>query len=128
MRAVPSESVALIEFLTRSRVQTSPVSLARLLLGALTVERFERDRTVMTSGRLTVEDHRLGRTDTDYRVLDTDGRPIFRINIKFHGTPFQQALDRVGLEPEDCFPLATYKIDQALERQRQEACPTCSLS
>jgi hypothetical protein len=97
--------------------------LAQLLLGALTEERFSREKEALTAGRLTVEDHRLGRTDTDYRVLDGGGRPIFRINIKFHGTAFAKAQEYVGLAPDDCFALATYKINQALVRQRAEALP-----
>lgn len=97
--------------------------LAQLLLGALTEERFAKEKEELVAGRLTVEDHRLGRTDTDYRVLNGGGRPIFRINIKFHGTEFAQARERVGLDPNDCFALATYKIHQALVRQRAEALP-----
>jgi len=97
--------------------------LAQLLLGILTEQRFGREKEELVAGRLTVEDHRLGRTDTDYRVLNGGGKPIFRINIKFHGTAFEQAQDRVGLSPADCFPLATYKIHQALVRQGDEALP-----
>ncbi|MGH6805076.1 MAG: hypothetical protein ACREC3_17185 [Methyloceanibacter sp.] len=97
--------------------------LAQLLLGALTEERFAKEKEALTAGRLTVEDHRLGRTDTDYRVLNGGGRPIFRINIKFHGTAFDKAQEYVELAPDDCFALATYKIHQALVRQRAEALP-----
>ena len=110
------------------RIATEQISahrfrLAQLLLGALAEERFQREKEELTSGRLMIEDHRLGRTDTDYRVLNGDRRPIFRINIKFHGTAFETARERVGLAPEDCFALATYKIHQALARQRDEALP-----
>ena len=104
-------------------VASNRFRLAQLLLGALTEERFEKEKEELTAGRLIIEDHRLGRTDTDYRVLNGGRRPIFRINIKFHGTAFEQARDRVGLAPEDCFALATYKIHQALVRQRDEALP-----
>ena len=97
--------------------------VAQLLLGALTEERFEREKQELTAGRLMVEDHRLGRTDTDYRVLNGGGKPIFRINIKFHGSAFQQARVHVGLDSDDCFALATYKIHQALARQRDESLP-----
>lgn len=97
--------------------------LAQLMLGALTEERFEREKAELTAGHLMVEDHRLGRTDTDYRVLNGSRRPIFRINIKFHGSAFEQARERVGLAPAECFALATYKINQALIRQRDEALP-----
>ncbi|MGH7392580.1 MAG: hypothetical protein ACREM3_24450 [Candidatus Rokuibacteriota bacterium] len=108
---------------TPETVDAQRFRLAQLLLGALTEERFEREKEELTSGRLIIEDHRLGRTDTDYRVLNGGRKPIFRINIKFHGTAFQQARERVGLDPEDCFALATYKIHQALVRQREEALP-----
>lgn len=97
--------------------------IAQLLLGALTEERFDREKEELVAGRLVVEDHRLGRGDTDYRVLNGNQKPIFRINIKFHGSAFDQARDRVELDPNDCFPLATYKIHQALVRQQAEALP-----
>jgi hypothetical protein len=53
-------------------------------------------------------------------MLNGSGRPVWRINIKFHGSPFRKAAEYVGLETEDCFPLATYKIHQALQKQEAE--------
>jgi hypothetical protein len=68
-------------------------------------------------------DIREGRTDTDYRVLNGLNRPIYRLNIKFFGSTFRRAPDLVGLDPDDCFPLATYKILGALEKQNEEHLP-----
>jgi len=51
------------------------------------------------------------------------GNPVCRMNIKFHGTMFRRAQELVGLDPDDCFALATYKIFNALRRQEQEAVP-----
>jgi hypothetical protein len=68
-------------------------------------------------------DLRESRTDTDYRVLNGKERPIYRLNIKFFGSTFRRGVELVGLEPEDCFPLATYKIIGALEKQNQEHLP-----
>jgi hypothetical protein len=65
----------------------------------------------------------VGRTDTDYRLLTPDGRALFRLNIKFHGTLFAQAKEYVDLEPSDCFALATYKISAALKKQDEEGLP-----
>jgi len=48
---------------------------------------------------------------------------VYRINIKFHGSRFRRAQDLVGLEPSDCFALATYKICSALQKQEEEALP-----
>jgi hypothetical protein len=62
-------------------------------------------------------------SDTDYRLIDGQGRYLFRINIKFHGSLFRQAKEWVGLEPENCFALATYKIKSALEKQDEEKKP-----
>ena len=95
-----------------------------MLLGAMAEKHFELAAREMTGGRrLRIEDHRTQRSDTDYRLLNGDDRPIFRMNIKFHGTLFRQAKEQVGLEPEDCFALATYKICSAMEKQRAEDLP-----
>ena len=69
---------------------------------------------------MKLEDERLARNDTDYRVLNGKGRPVFRLNIEFHGAHFRKALEMVGLKPEDCFALVTYKIHGALEKQDDE--------
>lgn len=98
--------------------------IAQILLGTLAERRFEVFAREMTGGRdLRIEDHRRSRTDTDYRVLNGGGDPVFRLNIKFHGALFKQARDTVGLEPEDCFALATYKIHNALLRQEKDVLP-----
>jgi hypothetical protein len=68
-------------------------------------------------------DLREGRSDTDYRVTNGKGRPIYRLNIKFFGSTFRRGAELVGLEPEDCFPLATYKILSANEKQDAEHLP-----
>jgi hypothetical protein len=68
-------------------------------------------------------DLREGRTDTDYRLLNGQDRPIYRINIKFTGSLFRRAAEMVDLAPEDCFPLATYKIYGALQKQEAEHLP-----
>lgn len=127
LRALQSEELSAVigklPEVAAERIGASRFRIAQLLLGALTEERFQREKEELIAGRLIVEDHRLGRTDTDYRVLNGDRKPIFRINIKYHGSAFEQAQTWVGLAPGDCFALATYKINQALERQRKEALP-----
>lgn len=56
-------------------------------------------------------------------MYNGQGRPIYRINIKFHGARFRRAPELVGLDPHDCFALATYKIYSALQKQEQEGLP-----
>lgn len=98
--------------------------IGQLLIGQLAEQAFEtmyRERLGTTELRL--EDNREARHDTDYRVLNGLNRPVFRINIKFHGTRFRNAKTLVGLDPDDCFALATYKIHQALIKQEREVLP-----
>lgn len=98
--------------------------LGQLLLGRCAEATFERIyRSEVHSDEFELKDLREGRTDTDYRLLNGRGRPLFRINIKFHGSPFRRASELVGLKSEDCFALATYKIHSALQKQRDDALP-----
>lgn len=95
-----------------------------MLLGALAERRFEELCDEITGGGvLQIEDHRPSRSDTDYRLLNGNDSPICRLNIKFHGSLFRDAPRYVGLEPPDCFALATYKIQNALKRQEEERLP-----
>jgi hypothetical protein len=95
-----------------------------MLLGALAERRFEEiSKEIAGEEFLRIEDHRPSRSDTDYRLLNGNNKPICRLNIKFHGSLFRDAPRYVGLQPEDCFALATYKIQNALRRQEQENLP-----
>jgi hypothetical protein len=95
--------------------------LGQLILGRAAEAAFEDiyKRDVGTT-EFRLVDQRVDRSDTDYRMLNGSGRPVWRVNIKFHGSPFRKAPEYVGLEPDDCFPLATYKIYQALQKQEAE--------
>ena len=98
--------------------------IAQMLLGVLAERRFEDLTNQITGGGvLRIEDHRLSRTDTDYRLLNGNDNPIYRFNVKFHGSLFREAQRYVGLDPGDCFALATYKINNALRRQGAEKLP-----
>jgi hypothetical protein len=96
----------------------------QLLLGRCAELAFEEIyKSEMHAEEFDLRDLRERRTDTDYRLYNGRGRPVYRINIKFHGSPFRRAAELVGLEPEDCFALATYKIHSALQKQQQEGLP-----
>lgn len=98
--------------------------LGQLLLAALAERAFERlYRKALGAEELQLEDQRSGYTETDYRVLNGARRPVFRLNIKFHGTLFANARAMVGLEPTDCFGLATYKVWQGMHKQQTEVLP-----
>jgi hypothetical protein len=98
--------------------------LGQLLLAALAERAFERlYRQTLGTEELQLEDQRSGYNETDYRVLNGNRRPVFRLNIKFHGTLFANAKDMVNLDPEDCFALATYKVWQGMQKQHTEILP-----
>jgi hypothetical protein len=102
---------------------------ARQIVGNLIVGRCaeltfeELYKQHMHTTELELRDLREGRSDTDYRLFNGKGRPVYRVNIKFHGSLFRRAKEMVGLEPEDCFALATYKIDGALQKQKKDELP-----
>lgn len=98
--------------------------IGQLLLGELAERSFmDIYRETMGADELILEDERISRNETDYRILNGQRRPVFRINIKFHGTLFRNARGLVGLDPEDCFALATYKIHQGLLKHETERLP-----
>jgi hypothetical protein len=109
---------------TEERLLRARAGIAQMMLGFLAEHHFEQSsEALLQSGGFRITDDRSDASDTDYRLLDTDDRPVCRLNIKFHGTLFRAAKEYVGLEPDDCFALATYKIANALERQKEEAVP-----
>ena len=98
--------------------------LGQLLLGHVAELVFARMfKAEMPNQELSLKDVREGRTDTDYRLLNDGKRPVYRLNIKFHGSRFRRAAELVGLDPEDSFALATYKIHGALKKQEEEQLP-----
>ena len=98
--------------------------LVQILLGRAAELAFEElYRVELGTHEFELVDVREGRTDTDYRLLNGRKRPIYQINIKFTGSTFRRAPELVGLSPDDCFPLATYKIFNALKKQEEEHLP-----
>jgi hypothetical protein len=77
----------------------------------------------INSREFSMTDVRHGRTNTDFRLLNGGGRPLYRFNVKFFGSIFRRGAEMVGLAPSDCFPLATYKILAALQEQDREHLP-----
>jgi hypothetical protein len=125
--AVQSEdSLGFVLGESEAKAKPNDVTRRRNLVGQLIVGRaaevvfeeiYQRE---LGSSEFTIADHRLSRSETDYRMLDGSQRPVYRLNIKFFGSLFRAAQQYVKLDPEDCFPLATYKIRAALNKQHEE--------
>jgi hypothetical protein len=77
----------------------------------------------MQTTDVTLLDDRTQRSDADYVLINGAGKPLYRLNIKLHGSLFRQSMEHVGLAPENCFPLATYKIFSALQKQDERHLP-----
>jgi len=111
--------------LTAEDLKKAGAILGQLLIGRAAEIAFEDiyRQEIGADAEFKLVDLREGRTDTDYRVLNGRDRPIYRVNIKFFGSTFRRAVEMVGLAPDDCFPLATYKIFGALQKQEKEHLP-----
>lgn len=98
--------------------------LGELVLGRAAELAFEDICNIEIDRReFSMTDVRHGRTNTDFRLLNGGGRPLYRFNIKFFGSVFRRGAEMVKIAPHDCFPLATYKILAALQEQDREHLP-----
>src|SRR5579871_2941831 len=105
-------------------VAKARANVGQLLVGRaaeLAFETIYRERVKPTEFEL--RDLREGRTSTDYRIYNGGGLPLYRINVKFFRPLFRRSMEMVSLDTVDCFPLATYKILQALQKQEEEHLP-----
>ena len=98
-------------------------TIGQLIIGSLAEQVFEDIyRRTVGSTELHLRDDRSGGGDTDYLVFNGQGRQVFRLNKNFMAPQFRRAQELVGLHPEDCFALATYKIYSALQKQNVNTC------
>jgi len=112
------------EEVSEKRVQRARLILGQLVLGRAAEIAFEElYERAMKTNEFELRDHRTSRSGTDYRVHNGQGHALYRLNIKFHGSQFKRGPELVGLRPEDCFALATYKIKNALDKQDEEHLP-----
>jgi hypothetical protein len=112
------------EAATKAWMGKAALGLGRMLLGTLSERAFEDFWSRSMAGTdLHLVDTREKGTDTDYHVFNGSNKPAFRLNIKFYGSIFRDAKNLVGLETDDCFALATYKIHHAMQKQDEEFIP-----
>jgi hypothetical protein len=111
--------------LSETDVRRTRDRIAQVLIGRAAEIAFESiyREELGPDTEFALEDRREDRNDTDYRVVNGRGRRLYRVNIKFFGAQFRRGPEMVGLDPEDCFPLATYKIFGALQKQQLEHLP-----
>lgn len=112
------------EDLSETDLRKTRLIMGQLILGRCAEMAFEDlYKEQMQTQELELKDTRDAHTDTDYRVYNGQHRAVYRLNIKFHGARFRRAGEMVGLDPEDCFALATYKIAAGLQKESEENLP-----
>lgn len=108
-----------------------PQLLLNLLLGRLGEDYFENlIKSKLPGVELrshTAAPQLIERVERKYGIINYDvllrGRALFHANIKVHTTPFREAQRMVGLDPDNCFPLAVYKILSGLGEQQRKSVP-----
>jgi hypothetical protein len=108
-----------------------PSLLLNLLLGRLGENYFERlIKTKLPGVELrshTAASHLIEQEERKYGITNYDvllqGKNLFHANIKVHATQFREAQRMVGLDPDNCFPLAVYKILSGSGEQRRTNIP-----
>lgn len=104
-------------------------SKARRALGQMIVGRaaetvfLDLFRETFKGEELDIENVSEEGSDTDIYLVNGKRRRLYRINIKFFGSVFRKAEETVGLAPDDCFALATYKIKSGIAKQISEGKP-----
>lgn len=103
--------------------QRAVKQLGQMLLGAAAETAFTSNYEERLRAQvLQLTDLRERRSSTDFRVAQGENTWC-NLNIKFHGTRFERAKVLVGLDPEDSFALATYKIWGAVDQQSRDSIP-----
>lgn len=102
----------------RKKLGSAENPITKLFPAAITEQRFLIDIDTLRSKRKTVdyEDDRFsGHTLVDFTLKE--GQLELPINVKNAGTRFENAMQLVGIKPDDCIPIPVYKAYDALEKE-----------
>jgi hypothetical protein len=103
----------------REKTGSAENPITKLFPARITEQRFLELLDELRQARDAVmytDDRDTGHSLRDFTVREGDSE--LPINIKNAGTPFERAMDLVGLEPHDSIPIPAYKANAAVE-----ACP-----
>jgi len=108
----------------KQRAQRSYQVFTNLLVARLAEDLFAEliSRRLKPLG-ISAVDRREEYTETDYAIVDYSNKDLLLINVKVHSSKFEQAKRFVGLDPDDTFPLAVYKILMGFKYERQTSLP-----
>jgi hypothetical protein len=92
--------------------------ITKLFPAAVTERQFLDELDFLKDARKTIDYHDerfKGHTLVDFTVIE--GGDELPINVKNAGTRFENAAKLVGLDPDDCIPIPTYKAYEATEKE-----------
>jgi hypothetical protein len=102
----------------RKKIGSSENPVTKLFPAAITERQFLDELDDLCEKRKTINyrDERFQRhTLVDFTIIE-DGLEL-PINVKNAGTRFENAVQLVGLDPNDCIPLPAYKAYNAVEKE-----------
>lgn len=102
----------------RKKLGSAENPITKLFPAAITEQRFLIDIDTLRNKRKTVdyEDDRFaGHTLVDFTLKE--GELELPVNVKNAGTKFENAMQLVGIDPDDCVPIPVYKAYDALEKE-----------
>lgn len=102
----------------RKKLGSAENPITKMFPAAITEQRFLVDIDTLRSIRKTVdyEDDRFsGHTLVDFTLKE--GQLDLPVNVKNAGTRFENAMQLVGIEPDDCVPIPVYKAYDAVEKE-----------
>lgn len=102
----------------RSRRGSAENPITKLFPAAITEQRFLLDLDNLRGLRPSLDyedDRQAGHSLVDFTLTENGFR--LPINVKNAGTRFENALQLVGLDPDDCVPIPVYKAYDAIEKE-----------
>ena len=102
----------------RKKIGSAENPVTKLFPAAVTERQFLERLDRLREARPSVDyrDERFsGHTLVDFTLLEDDRE--LPVNVKNAGTRFENAKALVGLEPDDCIPIAAYKAYDAVEKE-----------
>lgn len=102
----------------RERRGSAENPITKLFPAAITEQRFIDELDSLREARVSVDytdERKSGHTLIDFTLVEGDLR--LPVNVKNAGTRFENAMQLVGIEPNDCIPIPAYKAHDAVEKE-----------
>jgi hypothetical protein len=102
----------------RERTGSAANPITKMFPAAITEQRFIDQLDLLREKRPTIDytdERKSGHTLVDFCI--EEGEMRLPVNVKNAGTRFENAMQLVGIDPNDCIPIPAYKAYDAIERE-----------